>query len=256
MKRIDSHTIIGGMFGLPELLGPILQNRPADQLFLRKSNLFLANARSGISVLVDLLKPANIWAPSYLCSTIVKAVNQEKTELRYYEVDYDLQIHSLNWISKIQSGDLVIMIDYFGFPLSSKIASLIKNKGGYVLEDACQALLSKHVGHHSDFVLFSPRKFIGIPDGGILVSCCNIKLDKIELKPSPESWWMKALEATINRREFDKFVEERRWYQLFRKCESDNPLGYFAMSDLSYLLLFNAFDYRKIENNVSITICY
>jgi dTDP-4-amino-4,6-dideoxygalactose transaminase len=123
---------------------------------------------------------------------------------------------------------------------------MIKKKGGYVLEDACQALLSKHVGNHSDFVLFSPRKFIGVPDGGILVSRCNIYFDKIKLKPSPGSWWMKMLEATINRREFDKFGGERQWYQLFQNCESDNPLGYFAISNLSYLLLFNAFDYAEI----------
>ncbi len=61
------------------------------------------------------------------------------------------------------------------------------------------------------------------------------------------------LEATINRREFDQYGGERRWYQLFQECESANSHGYFAMSDLSRKLLFNAFDYaeiakRRIEN--------
>jgi len=234
------------MFGLPESVVSIQSTTPPDLLFLKKTNLFLGNARSGIFILVDLLKPANVWMPSYLCPTMLEAVDKSVTKLKFYKVDFDLQISSLNWIKQIQTGDLVILIDYFGFPLSSKIGGMVKKQGGYILEDACQALLSKHVGQHSDFVLFSPRKFIGIPDGGILVSCCNIKFDTIKLKPIPVSWWLKMLEATINRREFDQFGGKLNWYRLFQECESTMPHGYFSMSNFSYQLLFNSFNYKQI----------
>ena len=234
---------------MPESVVPISSPIPSGRLFLRESNLFLANARSGIFILVDLLKPVTVWMPSYLCPTMLDAVDQNKTQLKFYEVDYDLQIPSLNWIKQIQTGDLVVLIDYFGFPMSAKVAGMVKSQGGYVIEDACQALLSEHVGQHSDFVLFSPRKFIGVPDGGILVSSCNVNFDDVELKPAPVSWWLKMLEATINRREFDQYGGERLWYQLFQECESANFPGYFAMSDLSLKLLFNAFDYTKIAKH-------
>jgi len=242
----NDNKIIGGMFGLPETVESKVGIGLKQWKFLDNSNIFLASARSGIMILIDLLKPPIVWMPSYLCSSMLKAVDQSKAKMKFYEVDYDLQISFLNWIKQIQAGDLVVLIDYFGFPLSPKIAGLVKERGGYVLEDASQALLSEQVGRYSDFVLFSPRKFIGVPDGGILASHCNVNFDSVKLKPAPTSWWLKMLEAAISRREYDHFGCERKWHQLFQECESANSPGYFAMSDLSQKLLFNAFDYAKI----------
>ncbi|MCK4820159.1 DegT/DnrJ/EryC1/StrS aminotransferase family protein, partial [bacterium] len=239
--------------GLPETVVPKGTGDSSQWRFLKDSNLFLYNARSGIMILIDLLKPASVWMPSYLCPTMIEAVDQKKTNLRFYEIDYNLQISSVNWIEQIQTGDIVVLIDYFGFPLDSKVATLAKKRGGWILEDACQDLLSKHMGQCSDFILFSPRKFIGVPDGGIVVSCCDTQFDDIELEPPPESWWLKMLEATINRREFDKYGGERYWYKLFRETDAATTRGYYAMSELSRRLLFTAFEYseiaqRRIEN--------
>ena len=253
MNLIMDNKIIGGMFGLPETVEPKVAIKPHQCKFLDDTNLFLANGRSGIMVLIDRLAPASVWMPSYLCPTMIEAVDQKKTNLRFYEVGYNLHISSTGWIDQIQPGDLVVLIDYFGLPLSAKVVDMVKSHGGYVLEDACQALLSEHVGQYSDFVLFSPRKFIGVPDGGILTSCCNVNFDDVKLKPVPASWWLKMLEATINMREFNQYGGERRWYRLFQEANASTPCGYYAMSDLSRKLLFNAFDYaeiakRRIEN--------
>ena len=235
------------MFGLPETVEPKVAIETHQWKFLDESNLFLANARSGIMILIDLLEPASVWMPSYLCPTMIEVVDQKKTNLRFYEVDYNLHISSTDWVDQIQTGDLVVLIDYFAFPMSSKVAGLVKEQGGYVLEDACQALLSERVGQYSDFVLFSPRKAIGVPDGGILVSCCNVGFNDVELKPALSSWWLKMLEAAINRREFDQYGGDRHWYRLFREADAATPIGYFAMSDLSRKLLFNGFEYTKIS---------
>jgi dTDP-4-amino-4,6-dideoxygalactose transaminase len=242
----SDNKIIGGMFGLPE----IVESKESFDLrrwkFLDDTNLFLANGLSGILILIDLLEPGNIWMPSYLCTTMVEAVNQKKVCLRFYEVDYDLRIPQSNWIKEVQIGDLVVMIDFFGFPLDSKIANIVKGKGAWVLEDACQALLSDHTGRNSDFVLFSPRKILGVPDGGILASSCNVKFDNVVLEPAPLTWWLKMLEAAINRREFDQYGGERRWYRLFQEAGEASPIGYFAMSELSHKLLLNGFEYKEI----------
>jgi len=240
-----NNKIIGGMFGLPETVIPEAINNLDQWKFLKNSNLFLIDARSGITILVDLLKPFNIWMPSYLCPVMIDAVTRKKTNLRFYRVDYDLQISSVSWIEKIQAGDIVVLIDYFGFPLDSNIAILVKKHGGWILEDACQALLCKHVGQHADFVIFSPTKFLGVPDGGILVSCCEVAFDDVELNAAPMSWWLTMLEAHISRREFDKYGGERYWYQLFQATKTA-PCGYYAMSDLSRQLLYTKFDYSDI----------
>ena len=77
--------IIGGMFGLQAMPHAHAARPP----FLYDGALLLANARSGISLLVELLSPAHIWMPSYLCAVMVKAVDGLKVAVSFYEVTYD-----------------------------------------------------------------------------------------------------------------------------------------------------------------------
>jgi dTDP-4-amino-4,6-dideoxygalactose transaminase len=54
------------------------------------------------------------------------------------------------------------------------------------------------------------------------------------------------LAASLLRREFDLAGGERGWFELFQKSESDAPLGPYAMTELSRLLLLHSFDYLAI----------
>ena len=85
MNLIRDNKIIGGMFGLPETVEPKIAIDLQQWKFLEDANLFLTNGRSGIMVLIDRLAPASVWMPSYLCPTMIEAVDQKKTNLRFYE---------------------------------------------------------------------------------------------------------------------------------------------------------------------------
>lgn len=249
MERRVRPRIIGGIFGLEEVQGVKSYTPP----FLNGRDIFLVNARSGLMLLVELLSPGQVWMPSYVCGSMLQAVDGSVTRVRFYEVNYDLSITSMKWIKNIQRGDLVILIDYFGFSCESSYTIRAREQGAWVLEDACQALLSQDVGKNSDFVLFSPRKFLGIPDGGILTVNSGLNFDEVILQSPPADWHLKALFATILRREFDIHGGERRWFELFQETENECPVGRFAMSELSKALLMNSFDYstiaeRRIEN--------
>ena len=56
--------VIGGLFGLTTT--PIDSSAPAPA-FLDDRNLFFANATSALAVLIDKLRPEQVWLPSYLC---------------------------------------------------------------------------------------------------------------------------------------------------------------------------------------------
>ena len=239
--------LIGGMFGLVE---PSKINNQFPPFLKNDKELFLANARSGINILAGLLKPRKIWMPSFLCDAMLKAV--KNLDMHFYEVDSHLHI-SRSWVNTVESGELVVLIDYFGFPFDSSLAEDIKEHGGWVLEDASQALLSSNERKLSDFVLFSPRKFLGVPDGGILRNYTSIDLSEIQLKHPPSGWWLRTLNATILRRDFDLYGGERSWFKLFQETEADSPVGPYAMSMLSKTLLEHSFDYssiiqKRIEN--------
>jgi len=214
--------------------------------FWGNRSICLVNARSGIWLLVHQLAPRQVWCPSYLCHTILEAVKGSVANVRFYEINYDLAISSFEWLDHVQQGDLVILINYFGFGCDSACAIQAREHGAWVLEDASQALLSGNVGQFSDFVLVSPRKFLGIPDGGILCSNSDIHFQGVDLESPPAEWWLRALLASVLRREFDVHGGTRQWFELFQKTEPNAPIGLFAMSELSRLLLLNGFDYSTI----------
>lgn len=235
--------IAGGMFGFEESLDHV---RAAQPPFMREPRLLFLSARCAIQFLIDSLKPSQVWMPSYLCCSMIDAVDQEATALRFFPIGADLKVASLDWLDLLIPGSLVVLIDYFGFPCEIHVAGEIQARGGFVLEDACQALLSTHVGRQSDFLLFSPRKVVGVPDGGVLRPARNETFPSPQLMPPPREWWLKALEACIARREFDRFGGEQGWFELFRQLEATYPLGPYRMSELSEILLESAFDYQAI----------
>jgi len=118
-----NNELIGGIFGFVDLLKIEGQIPP----FLGGRELLLCNARSGINVLSSLLKPQVVWVPSFLCDVMLKAV--QNLDVRFYEVDSDLQI-SREWLDNVQKGELVVFIDYFGFPFDPSLAVHIKQRGG------------------------------------------------------------------------------------------------------------------------------
>lgn len=241
--------IIGGMFGLDETPNPNSSMPP----FLNDRAILLLNASSCIALLVELLSPSQVWMPSYLCESMVKAVDARLATVKFYEVDYDLALPTLAWLDEVEPNDLVVLVDYFGFPGDAFCVSGIKERGAWLLEDASQALLSKEVGRFSDFVLFSPRKFLGVPDGGVLVLNHDIEFCDFRLESPPARWWLKAFSATVQRREFDLYGGNRRWFELFQESEAESPIGFYGMSEFSKMLLRHSFDYltivqRRVEN--------
>lgn len=244
-----TYQVIGGMFGL-EGSPTSSEWKPS---FIDQRNIFTVNARSGIALLIEVLAPSQVWMPSYLCASMLEAVDESTTKVGFYEVNSELSVPSLEWLNDIRPGDLVVLVNYFGFPDHSLCASQAKEQGAWVLEDACQALLSKDVGLSSDFAVFSPRKFLGVPDGGILTFNHGIDLlqdyslvQDYNLVPPPGEWWLEAFLATLLRRDFDCYGGTRRWFELFQKAEAETPVGRYAMSELSKQLLLHNCDYSTI----------
>jgi dTDP-4-amino-4,6-dideoxygalactose transaminase len=116
-----------------------------------------------------------------------------------------------------------------------------------VVEDAAQALLSQASGKLGDYTIFSPRKFLGVPDGGILFSRLGSLPKANSLTHAPIAWFGKALQASTLRREFDAGLRDGGWYEIFKEVEATVPVGHYSISPLSAALLRSAFDYRKIS---------
>ena len=235
-------VIVGGMFGIEPLR---CRDEHAMPPFVRPDDLLVANARSGLSLLIEQLQPRTIWLPSFLCP-VVFDVARHSNHVEWYAVGLNLAPGDEAWTEAVEAGDLVVVIDYFGFRGSCEFAACCKRRGAFVLEDACQALLTDGVGEQADFVLFSPRKFVGVSDGGILSARGSVPVNQHCLSSPPQDWLCTAVSAGEGRAAFDRRGGDKGWFELFQHAEADAPVGPFAMSEPSRRRLFDGIDFEEV----------
>jgi dTDP-4-amino-4,6-dideoxygalactose transaminase len=238
--------IIGGMFGLEVDFRGDLAAVAVLPRILAGPHLRLVMARSAFALLARTLRPAAVWLPSYLCGAVRDAFAGCGPRINFFPVDEDLTISGDAWIAQVQPTDIVVFIDYFGFNAWEPHGKVVRERGAWVIEDACQAMLNTSFSRYAHYVIASPRKFFGVADGGILLAQDGVALPPGNLPPVPREWWLDALKASQLRAEFDRHGGDRKWFELFRKTDSQGPLGPMRMSELSSLLLDHAIDYQDI----------
>lgn len=233
--------LMGGVLGLE----CARLSHAAAPPFLRGQLLTLVNVRSCLYMLIRELKPKRVWLPGYLCDSIVQAAQRAGAQCRFYALDYSLRPTTLDWLKEVQPGDLVLVIAYFGFPADRAICQAAKQRGAVVALDASQALLEQD-DVPVDCALYNPRKFLGVPDGGVLQLRADLPMGKVSVTPPDDRWWLDALDALLLRRDFDHGDDNREWFPRFRAVETAQPVGALAMSELTHRILRWGVDYEEL----------
>jgi dTDP-4-amino-4,6-dideoxygalactose transaminase len=235
--------VVGGKFGLPLEFSKNETHPP----FLDGNPYLLFNARSGIKLIVDSLKPKNLWIPSYLCHTIISAIDKKITKINFYPINSILEIVP-SFINEVEPEDIFLYIDYFGFPTDQVFLDLLKSKGVILVHDCSQALFYNWRNSVADFCLYSPRKFLGVPDGGILFDINHLITRKPKLMEPPRQASYSMLQAVLKRREFDIWGGGYDWKDHFKEGEKLFTAGNHSMSEITKMLLEFAFDYSQIQS--------
>jgi hypothetical protein len=237
--------LIGGMFGLEAGIASPQSRWPL--LWFGERHTLLANGRGALTALAQALRPSTAWLPSYLCGVMALPFTHADIPVRFFPVDARLRVADRSWLTSVQPGDMVVFIDYFGFREWVDEGLEARRRGAWVVEDACQALLLRTFCEAAHFAFASPRKFVGVPDGGILVALGDAPLPTVA-EPAPREWWMDALEASVRRASFDRRdTADRSWFDLFQRVEPGGPLQACQMSSLSRHLLRHAIPWPEIE---------
>jgi hypothetical protein len=238
--------LIGGVFALPTLAAePELPRREAPR-FLHSDSTTLINARSAFHVLARTLRPDTVWLPSFLCDSVCTGFRSAGCRLDFFPVDHCLRCSAPSWIDRVNPGDLVLRIHYFGFLNTDPIYASACRSGAVLVDDAAQALLTDGVGEGAAAVVYSPRKFVGTPDGAFLLRARPDAASFPQLLPPPSDWWRQAFSAVQRRRDFDLGLPDATWFARFQEAEKSAPVGAYAMSELSRRLLEAEFDYAAI----------
>lgn len=117
-------------------------------------------------------KSGVVWLPDYICDEAVSPLRGEALTLRFYRIREDLSPDwaSLNAEAAIADpADVFVLVHYFGVPNSvAEARSFCASVGADLVEDCAHVLVPTN-GCGEATSIFSPRKLLALPEGGLLV---------------------------------------------------------------------------------------
>jgi len=114
-----------------------------------------------------------VWVPDYFCNASLIPLRSLNVTLKFFPISKDgaPNLAACYDLLKEDKPDLIIAVHYFGKPVVlDELSDFSKEYGAWFVEDCAHCLKAvSGVGEFGDFVLYSPHKFLAIPDGGLLV---------------------------------------------------------------------------------------
>ena len=167
-----------------------------------------------------------------MCPEVAEAV-PEGVDVHYYPLDPALRPRVDYLDGHLRAADHVLAVDYFGRPVADPFRSLVRRHPdvGWI-EDRAQALNTGQPAW-GDWILYSPRKLCGTPDGGILAARSRA-LPALSPRRLDAFGFVLPL---IERHEDEDERDNERWYANFRREEAKMTVEPHAMSRLSLDLL-------------------
>lgn len=212
---------------LPEPIGGYFDLGLSDRgEFPHQNALFLNSGRHGFEYLLRARQAKRVYLPKYTCDVMLEPLKKHNIPYVFYAITESLEIES---IPGLVEGDILLYTNYFGVK-DVYCNKLARTYGEQLILDCSQALY--FVPEVSVDVFYSPRKFIGLPDGGCVVSDKHLQID---LAVDTTSW--QRMSHLLKR--IDQGPEAG--YEDFKRNDaslSKEPLQ--AMSRLTKSLLLNA----------------
>lgn len=160
---------------------PVVGGPVFDAIWLKGAGITLAlsQASHALSVILALLEHRGVgapivWAPAYYCESGLGPLRNSAAQLRFFPVTEAMAPDWPALAAMLSDGpppDLFILPHLFGTEGEAVAArAFCDSCGALLLEDAAHLLRPVGVvGSHGDFVSFSPRKWLGLEDAGVLV---------------------------------------------------------------------------------------
>ncbi|NIC04299.1 hypothetical protein [Billgrantia bachuensis] len=138
---------------------------PLYEKSLNQSTIKINSARSGIKLVLSSLDIKKIWLPAYTCDAVVLAALDLGVSIKFYSIDSNFAVDAA---LQLKAGEHILITDYYG--LCGYTVKQNVHRFGYAntIVDCSQAYFSEQT--RAVATIFSPRKFFGLPDGGLLYS--------------------------------------------------------------------------------------
>lgn len=168
---------------------------PVKNHGLHDSEILLNSCRHSLEYILRGLNGVTlVWIPYFTCEVVLEPLKRLNISYRFYHINRDLEIATEIALAE---KECLVYTNYYGIK-DAYVESLAKKYGNKLVVDNAQALFCKP--YKESHQVYSPRKYIGMPDGGLIVTTipdntsalpvdisygrCSHLLKRLELNPS------------------------------------------------------------------------
>lgn len=224
---------IGGFFALEPPLRAKAGSVWSLWQLARRSHALFTNGRSALNHALRQHQPLRLWLPAYSCESLRQAAEGAVAELHFFPLMQNLSPDCAFLARSIKPGDAVLAIDYFGRPPSPDFLAFVRRHPKILwIEDRAQALYPS-ASAWGEWVLYSPRKLLGVADGGIIVSRQK-KFPAFKALPHTKP---EFIHAALLRYEDEAELYNDAWYRAYMQQEQQMCVGNLGMSRLTQEVL-------------------
>lgn len=130
--------------------------------FPHSDGVLLNSGRHSLEyILKSLGEVHRLWIPYYTCDVVLQPIERLGLLYSFYHINKDFTLAEEIVLSE---GEYMIYTNYFGI-MDKYCKELVTRYGSKLILDNAQAFYAPHIEGINTF--YSPRKYVGIPDGGI-----------------------------------------------------------------------------------------
>ncbi len=194
------------------------------------------SARSAIRAVLECNGIRRAWIPAYVCDSVLRAAQEAEVETSTYALDENLDPQQLPYT--LADDEVVLYVNFFG--LCQSAVTRLQNRVApeQLIIDNSHALFAPH-----DNVLatiYSPRKFAGLPDGGLLLHLPALDITAPAVEDTGSFERMKFLLLRMA-------CSAREGYAAFNEARNSlNGLPPLAMSRLTRRLM-RSIDWQQVR---------
>lgn len=123
------------------------------------------SARSAMVAALRAAKPSKVWCPAYICGLVPAVLEAAGILVQPYALEEGCRVPAG---LRLQPDEWLIVVDYFGISGEAVKDALNRHDRDRVLVDASHSLFLPPP--RCGAIVYSPRKFVGLPDGGLLLT--------------------------------------------------------------------------------------
>lgn len=154
---------IGGYFGEEELTGKF-------NAFIHEDGVLLNLGRNAFKYICNSIPGLieSIYIPRYTCPVVWDAIFSTG-KVKFYRINKELEIEE---DVPLDENDYIVVNNYFGIK-DAYVERLSHKYGNHLIIDNAQAFFAPVISDTYSF--YSPRKYFGVPDGGVAYLASNAK---------------------------------------------------------------------------------